>query len=605
MVSNYKKILLSVFLAFNFFYVSGVCAENSFLEISYLDIPNYPQKNEIVNPIVLSKFQIKNTGSAAIKIESINLYNKGNLNLNKAANIALIPEGEAPILLNSELENTFILDKEFDLEAGESETITISASVTGAKRGEFVKMGIDFNQKDILMSVSNEPKIMAPLKSQLRIIGDVMGDYDIIPGQKNLPLLAFHIQSDEVTFIPTVKLFLDNSIGANISSLEKSFVNFKLFDNERQKFIHPVGNVTTDGLLFTVDSDVWVSGDNYFALFADIGNDPVLDTSIRFKLDESLSIKDALFITTKGDVGIEDMELSGTLGSKVDLVEEANIIEEIPDLPDAIVLEQEERINPIPEELENPLPENNIPEVDVATPQTIDNSDKEALAEVQEFKTEIKEREATKITYLKEVKGISEVEEIVVAEEELDLIDLESLEFFVDTDASSLEGIAAAYLRSLEIIGGYPDGEFKGDRAVNRAEITKFLLLGADKTINEEVVESIFPDVQAGSWYEKYVVTANMMNIVNGYPDGTFKPSKNVNTVEFLKMLTNSFNLEKNLGYMFADVEENQWFVPFVGNVDKFNLFPRRSSSLLEPAKEMTRYEVAVAIYQILVDRLK
>ncbi len=595
-----KKLLLSVVFIFGIYTISGVYAETSTVELEYLEVPNYPQENKEINPIVLGKFKIKNTSSQLIPITSIIFTNKGNLSLKKLSNIVLVSDDGIYEELESELENIYKFTRTFNLEAGQTKIFEIKASAVGIEAGNFVKIDVEFDQNDISTTVKGDSAILAPKKSELRIIGDEMGNYDIMENQKNLPLLAFHIQSDELTLIPTLKLFLDNTAESDVNALKNSFVNFKLFDNERQIFIHPTGDITTEGLSFAVNSDVWVNGNNYFALFTDIGTNFVLDTSIRFRLDELLSIKDAKFLTTKGDVEKDNIEFTNIIGSKVTLKEEVNVIEEIPDLPSGISLIEEnteEEIDLIPDEIANP------PSSSGETVEIIDNSNKEAEKELEEFTKEIVERIEKKKVYLRD-KGVIE-NDIIVDEEDLSLIDLDSLEFFPDTDPNSLEGIAAAYLRSLGIIGGYPDGEFKGNRKVNRAEITKFLLLGSDKVIEETTEGSIFPDVQVGSWYEKYVVTANIMNIVNGYPDGTFQPSKNVNTVEFLKMLTNSFNLEKNLVYMFEDVKENQWFAQFVGNVEKYNLFPRRSVTELEPAKEMTRNEVAVAIYQILLDRLK
>ena len=53
----------------------------------------------------------------------------------------------------------------------------------------------------------------------------------------------------------------------------------------------------------------------------------------------------------------------------------------------------------------------------------------------------------------------------------------------------------------------------------------------------------------------------------------------------------------------FTDVEEGAWFAPFAGVVSEFDLFPNRDSALLSPAREMTRGEVAVAIYKMIVPK--
>ncbi|MFA6523602.1 MAG: S-layer homology domain-containing protein [Candidatus Peribacteraceae bacterium] len=173
---------------------------------------------------------------------------------------------------------------------------------------------------------------------------------------------------------------------------------------------------------------------------------------------------------------------------------------------------------------------------------------------------------------------------------------------FPDTDLTQLTGQAAAELYRRSALGGFPDGEFKSDRPVNRAEAAKFLLLTRDESVKESATNGTFPDVLKGQWYTKYVVAAANEGIIGGYPDGTFKPGNQVKTAEFLKMLTLTFGLEENMNFAYTDVPADSWFAPYAGIAEVYELFPGRSTKL-SPDKPLSRGDVAVAIYQYLAHR--
>jgi len=173
---------------------------------------------------------------------------------------------------------------------------------------------------------------------------------------------------------------------------------------------------------------------------------------------------------------------------------------------------------------------------------------------------------------------------------------------FPDTSKNTLEDIAASELYRRAVIGGFPDGEFKGSRSVNRAEAAKFLLLAKFGSVPDMQNSGKFPDVVDGQWYVKFVVKAALLGVINGYPDGTFKPQNTVNTAEFLKMLTKTFGLQENLNYSYSDVETSDWFARYAGVAQKYDLFPNGGAQL-NPSKNLTRNEVAVAIYQYLKNR--
>lgn len=173
---------------------------------------------------------------------------------------------------------------------------------------------------------------------------------------------------------------------------------------------------------------------------------------------------------------------------------------------------------------------------------------------------------------------------------------------FPDVDSSSLEGRSASDLYRRGVIGGFPDGEFKGGNPVNRAEAAKFLLLAADITVQELKNNDRFWDVLEGQWYVKYVMTAASKGIIGGYSDGSYRPGNQVNTAEFLKMLSIAFDLPEGLSYSYEDVPDSAWYAKYAGIAEKYDLWPERTTKLY-PADQLSRKDVAVAIYQYLENR--
>ncbi len=170
---------------------------------------------------------------------------------------------------------------------------------------------------------------------------------------------------------------------------------------------------------------------------------------------------------------------------------------------------------------------------------------------------------------------------------------------FSDIDNVSTTGRAANYLAGRNIIGGYSDGTFRAANIVNRAETAKFLLLAKFGSVPEKVNNGRFWDVLDGQWYTKYVIDAADRGIISGYPDGSFKPDQGVTRAEFLKMLTLTFGLQQNLAYAYTDVNANDWFAQYAGAAQFYSLFPGTTTAL-NPNAPVTRGEIATAIWQIL-----
>ncbi len=174
---------------------------------------------------------------------------------------------------------------------------------------------------------------------------------------------------------------------------------------------------------------------------------------------------------------------------------------------------------------------------------------------------------------------------------------------FSDVKGVTLVGRAALELYRRAVVSGYSDGSLQPDRFVNRVEALKMLLVTRDGFVpRTQNVLLPFLDTDGTSWYYKYLIRAYNEKVIQGYADNQFRPNNRVNTVEFLKMMTLVFGLEKNLSYNYPDVKSTDWFAPYAGMAQKYQLFPERTTNLL-PGRELTRGEVVIALFQYLANR--
>ena len=173
---------------------------------------------------------------------------------------------------------------------------------------------------------------------------------------------------------------------------------------------------------------------------------------------------------------------------------------------------------------------------------------------------------------------------------------------FTDTSLSTTAGKAAMELSRRGVISGFPDGTFRGSLSVNRAQAAKFLLVTRYGESGDVKNDGKFSDVPDGQWFTPYVLKAARKGIIVGYGSGLFKPENPVNTAEFLKMFSRAFGLPQKLPFSYKDVKQDDWFAPYAGIAQKYSLFPLRKT-LLRPDQELTRNDVAIAIYEYLKRR--
>lgn len=181
---------------------------------------------------------------------------------------------------------------------------------------------------------------------------------------------------------------------------------------------------------------------------------------------------------------------------------------------------------------------------------------------------------------------------------------LASAQTFSDVPFSSPYYSAIESLVQAGVLQGYDDGTFKPERTVNRAEALKMVLLSAGISVNKGLFQTGYPDVPLDAWYAGYVMEGTLRGIVEGNPDGSFAGDRTVNKAEFLKMVTQTFQVDllvhQNLTTpVSADVASNSWFAPYLSYAKTVGLTYPTLDDRLDPGKLLTRGECAQIVHKM------
>lgn len=187
-----------------------------------------------------------------------------------------------------------------------------------------------------------------------------------------------------------------------------------------------------------------------------------------------------------------------------------------------------------------------------------------------------------------------------------------STAIYSDVDLGHPEYVAIKYLSETGVIKGYEDGSFKPSNLINRAEALKMILeangLVTPEYIQENSAGGInfnseplpFSDVYKSLWYYPYLKKALEKEIINGYPDGTFKPEKTVNRAESFKITMESDDviLPEVTENPFADVSKEDWFANYMLEAKIREIVYITMQNTVNPSKEMTRSQFAELVYR-------
>ncbi len=145
----------------------------------------------------------------------------------------------------------------------------------------------------------------------------------------------------------------------------------------------------------------------------------------------------------------------------------------------------------------------------------------------------------------------------------------------------------------LAYMKGYPDLTFGPDRNMTRAEVTMmFARLLKDRPEANKVYTMPYADVTKDDWFAFAVSYMTENKLITGYPDGTFKPNNPISRAEFAAIASRFDQLKTGLNLPFNDVGAGHWAYDVIASAaDKgwVNGYPDGS---FKPENKITRAEV-------------
>ena len=121
---------------------------------------------------------------------------------------------------------------------------------------------------------------------------------------------------------------------------------------------------------------------------------------------------------------------------------------------------------------------------------------------------------------------------------------------YTDVPADAWYNNAVSTLTNAGIIDGYEDGTFKPDGNITRAEFATIAVRFFEATYDGE---DLFSDI-AGHWAQDYINEAANAGIVDGYPDGTFRPQQYITRAEAMTMVNRTIDRHPHKDHLLDDM---------------------------------------------------
>lgn len=153
--------------------------------------------------------------------------------------------------------------------------------------------------------------------------------------------------------------------------------------------------------------------------------------------------------------------------------------------------------------------------------------------------------------------------------------------------------------QKMELISGYEDGTVRPDSNITRAEFVMMVSRALDITPVENA--SIFSDIK-NHWAKGYINALNMLGVIGGYGDGTFRPDDKITRAEVITIISRIIDekrVEDKTNTRFDDIN-NHWAKNHIEKWAKKGIINGVKPNKFAPDKKTTRAEAIVILIRAL-----
>jgi S-layer homology domain len=177
---------------------------------------------------------------------------------------------------------------------------------------------------------------------------------------------------------------------------------------------------------------------------------------------------------------------------------------------------------------------------------------------------------------------------------------------FSDVSSNYWASSFIAELSRRDIIAGFPDGSFRPDQNVTRAQFAAIVRKAFEKSPERSAIN--FTDVPSNYWASSAIEEAYRTGFLSGYPGNRFQPEQNIPREQVLVSLASGLDYNSNnsntLSQYYNDDSSISSYArsPISAATEKAIVVNYPNVKFLNPTRTATRAEVAAFIYQALVE---
>jgi hypothetical protein len=149
-----------------------------------------------------------------------------------------------------------------------------------------------------------------------------------------------------------------------------------------------------------------------------------------------------------------------------------------------------------------------------------------------------------------------------------------------------------------KLIEGYPDGTFRPQAQISREEAAT--IIGRALNLDGTERETIFPDVSADSYSSGFISSGYENSIITGFPDGTFKPKQSIERGDAALLLFRAFAFPVYETSTFSDIRKENYFYLAVSTLNSLGITEGYKDGTYRPDRLISRAEFSVMLSRAL-----